>query len=872
MFYTGVVEDRLNDPLKLGRCRVRIIGFHTPDKLELPTEDLPWASVMLPVNSAVTSGLGDSPTGLVEGATVIVIFQDEWQQQPIIIGSVPGIQAANKDQEIIIIKTSESLAFGTSDGITQTGESTKSTSPNVTQSTSVVKKPTGKLVPSQACYDQIRAEESLSSIIQGQNKFVNYSLSKSLGDDTPIYPYKDSGGVWTIGWGNTFLANGKPVTSSTQITKKQADSLLVEKVLKEFAPGVLSKLSAPVTQSMYDALVAIAYNVGVAGLAGSAVMSAVNTLNYEVAASQITILKTNNGLLSARRNREKQLFQKDGFPRKDMSAIDPPPNEVEVTPNDASQNPVVSLFPPGVIGDEEEITRKVEGFRDPNGVYPKIVDEPDTNRLARHENVDKTVVFSKESARVKDIKTGGFPELGEKTHKWTQPKIPYNASYPYNHVYYSESGHIQEFDDTEGSERIHTYHRAGTYEEIDTNGTVIRRIVGDTFEIQERNGHVLIKGTMNVTIMGDSNVRIENKSVIDVLGDVKMTVGGNLETGVTGDFIVKTDGKYIIDAKGMEVNIDGDVNEHIKGDVKTEIDGDTKMSVSKSVEIGVKEKWRLHTGVIVAIDSGDVAIQSNAALDVPLEIDVSVEGAENITMGKGPAPGVPEFPEITAPSRLDSDEGQYETPDDGDPAEYEKKLNAMGAPSNDGIPTQVIDRSTPELAEPAPLVTDCSMIPNTGPIDRQFTLSQNFKLSDLDKNNSLSSAPVVDISKAEIVCNLKALASNCLEPIVKLFPSIIITSGYRNYVPSGGATNSDHLYGAAVDIVIGGFDRAQHYAAIQTIAKALPAFTQLILEYRGSSTVWIHVAFNEKRGLKMQKLTMNNGVTVKPIGTYTLLG
>ena len=76
MFYTGVIEDRLNDPLKLGRCRVRIIGLHSADKQELPTEDLPWASIMQPINSAATSGIGISPTGLVEGAYVIVIFQD----------------------------------------------------------------------------------------------------------------------------------------------------------------------------------------------------------------------------------------------------------------------------------------------------------------------------------------------------------------------------------------------------------------------------------------------------------------------------------------------------------------------------------------------------------------------------------------------------------------------------------------------------------------------------------------------------------------------------------------------------------------------------------------------------------------------------
>lgn len=51
VWWVGVVEDR-NDPLKLGRCRVRIFGWHTESINELPTKDLPWAQAMLPLNDA----------------------------------------------------------------------------------------------------------------------------------------------------------------------------------------------------------------------------------------------------------------------------------------------------------------------------------------------------------------------------------------------------------------------------------------------------------------------------------------------------------------------------------------------------------------------------------------------------------------------------------------------------------------------------------------------------------------------------------------------------------------------------------------------------------------------------------------------------
>lgn len=97
IWFNGVVEDRL-DPQYLGRVRVRCIGFHTANKTELPTADLPWAMPALPVTSAGISGLGFSPAGLVEGSWVFGYFRDgQTCQEPIVIGSLPGypIELAN---------------------------------------------------------------------------------------------------------------------------------------------------------------------------------------------------------------------------------------------------------------------------------------------------------------------------------------------------------------------------------------------------------------------------------------------------------------------------------------------------------------------------------------------------------------------------------------------------------------------------------------------------------------------------------------------------------------------------------------------------------------------------------------------------------
>jgi len=94
VWFVGVVEDR-NDPEQLGRVRVRCLGFHTEDLTKLPTADLPWAHVMHPVTDPSMQGMGNSPTFLVEGSWVIGFFRDaSSKQQPIIIGSLPGVPNA----------------------------------------------------------------------------------------------------------------------------------------------------------------------------------------------------------------------------------------------------------------------------------------------------------------------------------------------------------------------------------------------------------------------------------------------------------------------------------------------------------------------------------------------------------------------------------------------------------------------------------------------------------------------------------------------------------------------------------------------------------------------------------------------------------
>ena len=95
VWWQGVVED-IYDPLKLGRVRVRVLGWHTDDKTEIPTDNLPWAHVAMPVTASSVSGKGWSPTGILQGSWVIGFFRDGFAgQEPIVFGTVGGINTIN---------------------------------------------------------------------------------------------------------------------------------------------------------------------------------------------------------------------------------------------------------------------------------------------------------------------------------------------------------------------------------------------------------------------------------------------------------------------------------------------------------------------------------------------------------------------------------------------------------------------------------------------------------------------------------------------------------------------------------------------------------------------------------------------------------
>ena len=80
--------------------------------------------------------------------------------------------------------------------------------------------------------------------------------------------YVDAVGVITIGWGTTLYNDGRPVQQGDRITLQQAEQLLRQQVLRDYAPGVFKALplARTFTPRQQAALISFTYNVGVEAL------------------------------------------------------------------------------------------------------------------------------------------------------------------------------------------------------------------------------------------------------------------------------------------------------------------------------------------------------------------------------------------------------------------------------------------------------------------------------------------------------------------------------------------------------------------------------------------------------------------------------
>lgn len=175
-------------------------------------------------------------------------------------------------------------------------------------------------------YKQMDLSNRGLSLVKKLSSAATIAYSESKGgldlirgfEGVRLKAYKDTAGVWTIGWGSTFYANGKMVKrGDTLINTVCADDLFLLTV-NQFVREVNALVQVPLTQNQFDALVSFQYNTG--GLAGSTLLKKLNAGDYQGATDQfplwnkvtdpITGQKKPFVVLTERRAKERALFLK----------------------------------------------------------------------------------------------------------------------------------------------------------------------------------------------------------------------------------------------------------------------------------------------------------------------------------------------------------------------------------------------------------------------------------------------------------------------------------------------------------------------------------------------------------------------------------
>lgn len=891
--YTACVENR-KDPLKLGRCQVRVVGVHTHDKTVLPTEDLPWAYPMQPVTSAAISGIGISPVGIVEGTWVVIMFRDEDMQYPIILGTIGGIPQKegsivdeSEDNQIELdskpapaavdangksVPSDQSYVRDSGGNVVTDGDGNPigtsqpdRVKPEITSPSTAAKPPTDSAAPGIKALEEAMDEAGI------RGKYGRAAILGICGGESAWKPLKEGYSYSAEALVSVFPRTFKNDPEATQkyARWKGTRESFFDYLYHPSRNGAGLGNTQPGDGGRY-------YGRGLVQLTGRSNYSRIGNLigvdllgNPDLLADD---LKTSARAAVAFFRDKVSIDSNDvgyfpaalkavggarsGWPKKEsyyqyFLGECPPPEQTDKSTKPGTEVQGVPTTAAGLPVDRQQ--NVVVGFCDPNMKYPlrQYIGEPDTNRLARG-RIDGTIVEFKDEKRLDSVVTAGG-------YEWSQPDIPYNARYPYNKVTETESGHVIELDDTPDNERVHIYHRKGTYTEIDPNGTQVNRIVGDNYMIMERNGYVTIFGECNVTVAGKTRIYCKDDARIDVGATAYINTAKDLEINVGGEFKLKA----------ANIKIDSDSDFNVTSAAANKLTSGANFEVNASGRANIE-------GSTVHLAQG-AASADGSGLGGPIDAAAAASTLE----------------QLKPPPRNLEEEMEFETEDENATPEarqyHDNRSNEATQSTSENPPQAVEETPQVEKNRVEPIKSGCEVIYTMASIPDGYVLhedSTGFKwtLGLLTKNKSivpgtffLGRADKVgkNMTVQEIVCNLKNLAENILGPINENFgrhgTTWLITSCYRNNIPAGGSATSQHLYGCAVDFVMGGnnFAYKTNYDAVQKLASFLP-YDQLLLEYRDPGVNgnknpkrinWIHVSYNNYGSGRQEALTFLNDRT-----------
>ena len=170
--------------------------------------------------------------------------------------------------------------------------------------------------------------------------------------------YKDAGGVWTIGYGHTAMADEPKPRAGMVITPAEAERILL-KDLVQYETAIENNVKVKLTDNQFSALVSFVYNIPLASFKKSKLLKKLNAGNYDAVPTELMKWtkaggKKIQGLVN-RRRAEGYLWMEGAF----------------VTSKDVvpEQNTVHPVLKPEVIGPVISAASGLTGFATGSGPF-----------------------------------------------------------------------------------------------------------------------------------------------------------------------------------------------------------------------------------------------------------------------------------------------------------------------------------------------------------------------------------------------------------------------------------------------------------------------------------------------------------------------
>ena len=239
----------------------------------------------------------------------------------------------------------------------------------------------------------------------------------------------------------------------------------------------------------------------------------------------------------------------------------------------------------------------VDGRTDPSGRYPRAeyIGVSSVNNVAT-------------GAKTKNVYLGGSAPNVDLDLS-TEP----TSDYTQNQVKETASGHVIEYDDTYGRERIMLRHRTGSGVEMRADGSVIISSTKNSVKITAADEKVIVEGDGEVIYNGNLKMRVAGDFDMEVGGDFNVKVGGDVEKNIRGSYIKEVIENYEKRIVGNSASfIVGAATETTFGNKNNIIKGNFDNTVEGNTEFAVKGEILMTSADGVIVTSPDVNIVASS--------------------------------------------------------------------------------------------------------------------------------------------------------------------------------------------------------------------------------------------------------------------